>query len=246
MKTLALLLILTISSLAFSDEYDSKYMLSDLASPVTTKSNLILYSGALLSVASLLYENGSNEDLQKGVSRAKPLGESSKIGDLAGQLIPNAVYTLGMLGAYELSDDLSFKSKSLHRAFFMFESTLYAGVATTLLKTVVKEQRPNQADYHSFPSGHSTTAFAFAAVVGLEHEWYYSVPAYALAGFVAFSRLNDNAHYLHDTIAGATVGLSYAYGIWYNRHPAANSNAQFFVVPTDDLSGSIVHFKYNY
>ncbi len=231
-----------------SDEYELKYMTSDLASPFTTKADRILYTGTLLSVASLLYETGSNEDLQRRISNERPLGSFSQIGDIAGQLVPNAAYTLGMVGAYYLSDDPFIKAKSLHRAFYMFETSLYAGAASIVLKTIVNERRPNLHDNHSFPSGHSTTAFAFAGVIGLEHEWYYGVPAYVLAAYVAFSRLNDNAHYLHDTIAGATIGLSYAFGIWYNRHPGNDSQTQqnLFILPTDDLSGSIVNWQYHF
>lgn len=231
-----------------SDEYQLKYILGDLYSPLTTKADRILYSGALLSIASLIYESSSDEDLQKGISSSRPLGDYSKIGDIAGQLLPNALYSISMVGVYYLSDNAFIKSKSLHRAFYMFETTLFAGATTTVLKTIVSEQRPNLSDNHSFPSGHSTTAFAFAGVIGIEHEWYYSVPAYALAAYVGLSRLNDNAHYLHDTFSGATIGLSYAFGIWYNRHLSTDATTQqnFFILPTDDLSGSVVNWQYSF
>ncbi len=226
--------------------YDTDTLLKDLISPVTTKADRTVYAGTTLSLLSLWYENSTNQQTQKDFSTSRPLGDSSKIGDLMGQLVPNAAYVVGMLGDYYFESDPSQKSKSLGRALFMFETSLYAGVMTNVLKVVIREPRPDNSDNYSFPSGHATTAFAFAGVIGMEHEWYYSVPAYALAGFIGVSRINDNKHYLHDVIGGATLGLGYAFGIWYNRHPSVSSNSNLFILPTDDLKGSVAAWKMSF
>ncbi len=226
--------------------HDSDILLSDLTSPWTTKAAPIFYSGSALTLLSLWYQTSTNDQTQKDFSQTKPLGDSSKYGDLMGQLLPNAVYTLGMLGDSYFSSDPERKSKSLGRALFMFETSLYASVFSSAFKYIAHEPRPDQSDNYSFPSGHATTAFAFAGVIGLEHEWYYAVPAYAMAAFVGVSRINDNRHRLHDVIGGATVGLSYAYGIWYNRHPHPKSSANLFILPIDDLTGSIACWQMHF
>jgi membrane-associated phospholipid phosphatase len=77
---------------------------------------------------------------------------------------------------------------------------------TTLLKEVVRRERPNGEDDLSFPSGHASNAFALAAVAERHYGWKAGVPAYALAGLVAVSRLQRNKHYLSDVLAGATLG----------------------------------------
>ena len=57
----------------------------------------------------------------------------------------------------------------------------------------------------SFPSGHTTLAFATAATLGLcIPRWRYAF--YALASVVGIERLAENAHYLTDVIAGAGLG----------------------------------------
>ena len=77
---------------------------------------------------------------------------------------------------------------------------------TTLLKEVVRRERPNGEDQLSFPSGHASNAFTLAAVAERHYGWKVGLPAYALAGAVAVSRLQRNKHYLSDVMAGATLG----------------------------------------
>ncbi len=57
----------------------------------------------------------------------------------------------------------------------------------------------------SFPSGHSATAFAFAAGVGRILP-PAAVPLHALAAAVAYSRVHTGVHYPGDVVAGAVSG----------------------------------------
>jgi membrane-associated phospholipid phosphatase len=77
---------------------------------------------------------------------------------------------------------------------------------TTLLKETVQRERPNGEDHLSFPSGHASNAFTLAAVAERHYGWKVGLPAYAVAGAVAVSRLQRNKHYLSDVMAGATLG----------------------------------------
>ena len=103
----------------------------------------------------------------------------------------------------------------------MFRATAYTGLVTTGLKELQLEQRPRRdGDFKSFPSGHASNAFAFAGTIYRNHGPIYGVPAMGMAVFVGLSRLNDNAHYIHDVLFGAGIGLSYAFGIdssWSNK-----------------------------
>lgn len=68
----------------------------------------------------------------------------------------------------------------------------------------------------SFPSGHTSMAFATATSLTLAYpKWYIIVPSYTWASTVAYSRMDLGVHYPSDVLIGALVGagsawLSYA------------------------------------
>lgn len=77
---------------------------------------------------------------------------------------------------------------------------------TASLKAATRRERPNGEDDKSFPSGHTSNAFALAAVAERHYGWKVGVPAYAVASLVGVSRLQRNKHNLSDVVAGAALG----------------------------------------
>lgn len=64
----------------------------------------------------------------------------------------------------------------------------------------------------SFPSGHTSNAFAAATSFSLAYpKWYIIVPTYTWAGTVAYSRMDLGVHYPSDVLAGALVGAGSAW-----------------------------------
>lgn len=72
---------------------------------------------------------------------------------------------------------------------------------------------------HSFPSGHTTIAFATATTLTLQYRrWYIALPAYLWAGAVGYSRMYAGEHYPSDVLAGAVVGAGSAFlSHWITR-----------------------------
>lgn len=202
------------------------HVVADLQSPVSTDAKWILLTGTALTVAVIATQDSLSGPWETRIAKERNLGESSKYGDQLGQLVPNALYVGGMWVASRWGVE-----GAGARAWQMLEATAYAGLISTVLKFNIGEGRPyNSERGSSFPSGHSTTAFAFAGTVAAEHGWRYGVPALLLATFVAYSRINDNQHRTHDVVAGATIGLTCAYGIHY-AHQAATAAQSVRLMP---------------
>lgn len=72
--------------------------------------------------------------------------------------------------------------------------------------------RKSHAGSPSFPSGHTSSAFALATSLSLSYpKWYVIAPVYTWAGTVAFSRMDLGVHYPSDVLAGAAIGAGSAW-----------------------------------
>ncbi len=83
------------------------------------------------------------------------------------------------------------------------------GVVTRAVKIAVGRQRPSGGS-HAFPSGHTSASFASAGVLQQHFGWKVGAPTYAVAGFVAWTRVRDRAHRVSDVVFGAALGLASA------------------------------------
>lgn len=212
----------------------------ELKSPLTTDAKWIALTGTGLTVAVVLTRDSISGPWEEWTARNRPLGKSSEYGDALGQLIPNALYAGGMWVASFYDVPLAWK-----RTLIMVKATAYSGLITTILKYSISEGRPyNTEKGSSFPSGHTSTAFAFAGVVAAEHGWGYGVPAMLLATFVAYSRINDIQHRVHDVVAGATIGLTCAYGIHFVNQENSDSAFQVLPFPIADGHGLMARWSF--
>ena len=87
-----------------------------------------------------------------------------------------------------------------------------AELVTDLLKLAIPRARPHVSRLialphsHSFPSGHSATAFACATTLAAFAP-RYRVPFLVLAAAIAYSRLYNGVHYPLDVLAGSLLGV---------------------------------------
>lgn len=82
--------------------------------------------------------------------------------------------------------------------------------ATLILKYSVRETRPDHSDRRSFPSGHTSVAFATATYLQRRYGWRFGVPAYAVATYIGWGRIYSKKHYWWDVLAGAAIGAGSA------------------------------------
>lgn len=100
-----------------------------------------------------------------------------------------------------------------------------SGALTLVLKYGINRERPfkkypdienlSEAGDPSFPSGHTSAAFATATALSLAYpKWYVIVPAYSWAALVGYSRLDLGVHYPSDVLGGIITGMGSAYLSW--------------------------------
>lgn len=87
------------------------------------------------------------------------------------------------------------------------ESAAMNLAATYVLKYAINKPRPDNNGNQGFPSGHTSSAFQGASFIHRRYGLKYGIPAYVLAGFTAFSRLDAEKHDGYDILAGAVVGI---------------------------------------
>ncbi|WP_035672804.1 phosphatase PAP2 family protein [Flavobacterium sp. 83] len=137
---------------------------------------------------------------------------------------PIIMYSAGMI-----KKDSTIKKQ----AIFIGETFLVNAFITTALKQVVKKQRPFETysdidqvistGGYSFPSGHTSTAFATATSLSMVYpKWYVIAPSFVWASAVGYSRMHLGVHYPSDVFAGAILGsgsayLTYKANKWINK-----------------------------
>ena len=123
---------------------------------------------------------------------------------------------LGVVALIEKDD------KMLKNALYVGVSLGVDGVLTYGLKRAINRPRPHEtyADItayspersYSFPSGHTSLAFATATALTIKYpKWYVIAPSYLWACSVGYSRMNLGVHYPSDVLAGAVLGAGSAY-----------------------------------
>lgn len=146
----------------------------------------------LLIVFLLIYYSGHTQD----TSVTKPeIGTTQKIGDVILFALPAATFGTSFIigdneGAWQFTKGL-----------LLTEAVTYG------LKFSINKQRPDMSNDNSFPSGHTSTTFHSAGFIHRRYGFKYSIPAYALAGFTAVSRIDSEKHDILDVLAGAAIGL---------------------------------------
>jgi len=122
---------------------------------------------------------------------------------------PLSVLTIGLIQ----------KDKTtIQRGMVMGGTLLLNGAITTGLKFAVKRPRPfvtypdivklDKAGSYSFPSGHTSSAFAAATSLCLAYpKWYVIAPSFVWAGLAGYSRMHLGVHYPSDVLVGALIGI---------------------------------------
>jgi undecaprenyl-diphosphatase len=129
------------------------------------------------------------------------------------------------------------------RLGFLFTAIATTGIVNTILKNQIGRRRPSdlgpfiyqpyawKGAFASFPSGHTTTAFAVLVAFGALFPRLRSV-LWVYAVLIGISRVVISTHYPSDVIGGALLG---AFGALLVRNWFAERRLAFYVAPDREV-----------
>ena len=170
---------------------------------------------ALITTDRITGDEMAEADRQLGASRAiSHAGSTYTLGAVAG-----AFYFLG-----REKNNARARETGLLSAEALIDSLL----VSSALKVITQRARPmtgrERSEFfdggNSFPSGHSTQAWAVATILASEYKDHRSVQvaAFATATAVSVARFAQHKHYLSDVLAGSALGYGIGKYVYHKRH----------------------------
>lgn len=207
-KIFALLLIVVPCSLFAQHTSDSAFISSDSVSSKTSKPipyKQIIAPAALMSYGIIALENhallNTNHEINEELHEHTP--DKITIDNFTQYLPTASVHLLPLMGVQP-------RNNFRFRATSSIIANLIMGSTVRIIKATGNVWRPDMSNTHSFPSGHTATAF-----VGAEQVWqeyaeesiWYPISAYAIASGTGFLRMHNNKHWFSDVAMGAGIGI---------------------------------------
>jgi membrane-associated phospholipid phosphatase len=144
--------------------------------------------------------------------------------------------SIGIAGGFYMVGRLTHHAKARETGILGAEAVINGFIVGGALKAIAQRERPLEGNGKgrffkggsSFPSGHSTSAWALATVIANEYHDKKAVQigAYTFASLVSLSRFTGHNHFFSDVAAGSAMG--YVIGRYvYRRHhnPAIASDS---------------------
>jgi membrane-associated phospholipid phosphatase len=144
--------------------------------------------------------------------------------------------TASDIGAYGLAAvaiGLPIAEGDKHGAYQAVGSVGASKLLVIGLKQAFPETRPDGSNNKSFPSGHTSLAFASAATIYNRQGKAVGIPAFAVAALVGLSRVEAKKHFWYDAVIGAAIGSGLGFVIT-NKKPDPDSA----FIPWGDTKGA--------
>ena len=206
-------------------------------------------NGLILAAAggvAIWFREGDIDREVRENAAAHPLrwGHGSQLLGRVGDVRYQAPVLLGLYGYSVWKQD-----EELHDVMgSLLSASVITGVSTSALKLITNTDRPTDHlmnGHYGFPSYHTSSSFAIAAVLDEYYGSKVGLPAYLLAGAVGFSRIDERDHNLSDVVFGGVLGIVVGKAV-AGRHLCGNSKIQFgpYFHPTDGSPGIALETKF--
>ncbi len=163
--------------------------------------------------------------------------------------------TFFLLAGFEAWGELGANQRAKNVAMDGLAASIIAsGLITPTLKFLVGRERPSTTaatfkfrpftSNYSFPSGHATQAFAVATSVAENYPiWWVEGLAYGSAALIGYARIEQNAHYASDVVAGSLIGWSVARAVVHRHDRPPNPRRLSWTPYSNGSSSGLVFFK---
>jgi membrane-associated phospholipid phosphatase len=193
----------------------------------------IAFGGALAAIAVAHQYDGKVRDHFATGSKAVLNGGEDK------NILRDAAPTAALVAGTGLYAAFIRDSDGYRETWALLEAGVFSGTTAELLGLAAGRERPDATTSpnqwrqggDSFPSFHVSTAFAvgtvFAESGNDEYRWIRRIIGYGVAGATGYVRINENVHWLSDTVAGAALGIATARFVLNRQNTEARASVQF-------------------
>lgn len=200
--------------------------------------------GAVLGGAIALRQDIDNEIRDNTARHPERWGQfSNYLGEL-GEVQVQIPVLLSLYGysLHQQDEELHDLSGSLISAFTI------ASISTLSIKGIANTDRPSDdwnGGQFGFPSYHTASSFAMAAVLDEYYGHQAGLPAYTVASLIGWSRIDERDHDLSDIVFGAALGYVIGKSVAKN-HLCKDSRVRIFPYThsTDGSSGVMLDIPY--
>jgi membrane-associated phospholipid phosphatase len=159
---------------------------------------------ALLSTGTLLLGTQINKNLQQDIRNSFGSNFHTKVDNYI-QYAPILQIYAGKYLGFQPKNDI------LHQTINILVANAIMGGVVQIMKHSIKEERPDNTDRLSFPSGHTAITFTNATLLYYEYKdsnlWYAS-SGFLFATATGMLRIANNKHRTSDVLAGAGIGMA--------------------------------------
>lgn len=117
----------------------------------------------------------------------------------------HSVADIGAIGIPLAAGGLTVINKDHNGLVQLAETGVVTLAATEALRYSIDSERPNGGS-HSFPSLHTSAAFAGAGFIHARYGWQTGLPFELAAAAVGFARVQTKDHHWYDVVGGAAIG----------------------------------------
>lgn len=144
---------------------------------------------------------GVDDTIRSRVEGHRQLGDM----DETIQILGNPATHFAGTGVLWLASALTRDAREHEVAKALTQALAVNGVTTLALKVATNTRAPDGENL-AWPSGHTSSAVAAAAVLNEYYGPWVGIPSFALAGLVGYQRIDSRTHDFSDVVFGAVLG----------------------------------------